>query len=162
MKKLVLSLVCLCLFFIACGQKEIEKGKVKKNIENVYSKINSTEESSGKKQVYNDNGQVIVEKNETTGKILKYYFDGKKYKEVNYKEGMIQGEFNVFYANGNPFIKSIIDREFIVFDEEGNEKINGILTNIDKKFKLNYVDGDENIEKIFDSLEDVIEYSYSN
>lgn len=162
MKKLVVSLACLCLFFIACGQTESEKGKVKENVEKVYSKINSTENNLEKQEIYNNNGQVISEKNEKTGKVLKYYFDGKKYKEVNYKDGIIQGEFKVFYVNGAPFIKSIIGKEFIVYNEEGKEKINGILTNVDNRFVLKYEKNDKVIEKKFDKLEDVVEYSYSN
>lgn len=50
MKKLVVSLACLCLFFIACGQTESERGKVKENVEKVYSEINSTENNLEKKR----------------------------------------------------------------------------------------------------------------
>ncbi|MFA6708419.1 MAG: hypothetical protein WCR79_01820 [Fusobacterium sp.] len=162
MKKLVLSLACLCLFLVACGQTKEEKGKVKENVEKVYSEINSPEETVEKDKTYNDNGQIIVEKDNLTGKVVDYYFDGKKYKESNYKDGKPQGEFNVFYVNGNPFIESAINGEFKVYDEEGNEKIDGTLKAVEDKFKLNYKKDNADIEKTFNSLEEVLEYSYSN
>ncbi|MGO2118852.1 MAG: hypothetical protein ACTH29_08010 [Fusobacterium sp.] len=162
MKKLVLSLACLCLFFVACGQTKEEKGKVKENVEKVYSEINSPAETVEKDKIYNDNGQIIVEKDNVTGKVLNYYFDGKKYKESNYKDGKAQGEFNVFYVNGNPFIESVINGEFKVYDKEGNEKIEGTLKAVEDKFKLSYKKDNMDIEKTFNSLEEVLKYSYSN